>query len=285
MKYLLYCIFYTPGYQDSGTLSGVDKQPVFIVSHNGLSAAVSRIDPRDPKPDITRILAYKRVVEYLHDARTVIPMRYGSILDEEYQVIRLLEEKQRYYNKLLQQIDGCVEMGIRLMIACPVEWRSYSTGDDCRLSVERLKNREKKHEIRNSIPDTSGKCYLAARKDYYEKEDRFIKDRNTVIDRVRASFTGLFIKCKTETTIGVNRQSSIANHQSLLPDSQFSTRSLQLVSLYFLVPRVSIDPFRSAFRKMAYSVPEKMLLSGPWPPYNFVMPDRAQNEWEDVKQP
>jgi len=287
MKYLLYCIFRSRKNQAGNTPAGVDEQPVFVVSHNGLSAAVSRINTKDPVPDITRILAYKRVVEYLHDVRTVIPMRYGCLFHEESQITQHLEKQRNNYEKLVQQIDDCTEMGIRLIIDdCRPPWcdsatkrphpcadledevgelQPPKTGLGQGLSIEGLKNREMKLETRNSKLKTSGKAYLAARKAHYAQEEHITEAQNEIIEQFRAAFAGLFVKCKVETAAIANYQLSIANRQSTINN--------QLISLYFLVPRKSTGKFREVFRRLSRTESAKLLLSGPWPPYNFVLPD------------
>lgn len=46
----------------------------------------------------------------------------------------------------------------------------------------------------------------------------------------------------------------------------------RLISLYFLVPRASIDDFRKKAGGMSLPSHMKLMLSGPWPPYNFASP-------------
>ena len=46
----------------------------------------------------------------------------------------------------------------------------------------------------------------------------------------------------------------------------------RLISLYFLVPRASIDDFRKMACGMQLPSHTKLMLSGPWPPYNFASP-------------
>jgi hypothetical protein len=244
--YLLYCIFHSGEIQRQASLPGVGGQPVFPVAENGISAAISEIRDAHLAPDVPRVMAYKKVIESFHGDRTVIPMRYGCVLRGRSQVIQLLKRHARRYESLLKELDGCVEMGIRLMI------------DDCRLSIEGVKNREINPEIRHAQFKTTGKAYLAARKAHYVQEEHITEAKNEIFEQFRAAFTGLFVKCKVETP-------SIANHQS------------PMLSLYFLVPGKSIDPFRRVFRHMCCGLKTtKLLLSGPWPPYNFVMPDVEQ---------
>jgi hypothetical protein len=49
-----------------------------------------------------------------------------------------------------------------------------------------------------------------------------------------------------------------------------------LASIYYLVPRDSVAEFRKAFQSMSLNNPAKLLLSGPWPPYNFMRLDLSQ---------
>ena len=259
--YLLYCIFHSSEAQRQTTLPGVSGQPVFPVAINGISAAVSEISDAHLTPDVPRVMAYQKVIESFHSSQTVIPMRYGCVLRDRPQVVQLLKRCARQYESLLKELDGCVELGIRLMI------------DDCGLSIEELKNREIKPENRNLLErsgnsdlsrelKTSGKAYLAARKNHYAKEECITEAKNTIAAQFRAAFAGLFVKCKVETAAITNRQSPIPN---------------PLLSLYFLVPGKSIDPFRQVFRHMGRRMETtKLLLSGPWPPYNFVLPDNEQ---------
>ena len=48
-------------------------------------------------------------------------------------------------------------------------------------------------------------------------------------------------------------------------------------SLYFLVKRGAVESFRQAFRRIERAESARLLLSGPWPPYNFVAPKRHGN--------
>ena len=282
--YLLYCIFHSSEVQRQATLTGVGRQPVFPVTINGISAAVSEINDAHLTPDIPRIMAYQKVVESFHSDRTVIPMRYGCMLRDRPRVIQLLKRNAHQYESLLKELDGCVEMGIRLMIDdCRPPWcdsatkRSHpcadledevgelqppKTGLSQGLSIADLTGNDPAFGIRQPATSISGKAYLAARKKHYAQEECITEAKNAIAAQFRAAFAGLFVKCKVETAAIANQQSTINN---------------PLLSLYFLVPGKSIDAFRRVFRNMRGRMETtKLLLSGPWPPYNFVLPDNEQ---------
>jgi hypothetical protein len=254
MGYLMYCIFRSREQQRPMALPGVDGRPVFLVSESVLSAAVSGIDPGELTPNIPRILSYKKVVESFHGDPAicgVIPIRYGCLFGEEPGIIRFLKEHRRPYESLLKELEGCMEMGIRIMNAERGMRSAELKEGGLALSIPKSKIQSPKSKV-------SGRAYLAARKTHYAGENRLTKEMENVIERFCAAFSGLFEKCKTETP------------SSRIPNQEFRN---PMLSLYFLVPRKSIGKFREVFRHLSCAEPAKLLLSGPWPPYNFVLPD------------
>jgi hypothetical protein len=243
MTYLLYCIFRSERDRRNKPVRGVGAQPVFAVSNDGLSAAVSRVLPADLTPDVSRLLAYGNVVETLHADLTVIPLRYGCLLAEERQILRLLGERREEWNTLLRELDGCVEMGIRALPA---------NGE--------FKARNPKMRDSYVSPDAAGtpspgRAYLAAKKARYVEEERIANEDIALLQRCRDALAGLSVKSKMET------QSLCALHPKL--HAPFS-------SLYFLIRRDKVPSFRRAFREISPVESARLLLSGPWPPYNFV---------------
>ena len=96
--------------------------------------------------------------------------------------------------------------------------------------------------------DRLGLAYLTARKAHYAHQDRWTKEYRQAAERCLAQFAGLFVKSNTEAP----------------------SPRLPLLSLYFLVPRPAVESFRQAFRHLTETESARLLLSGPWPPYNFV---------------
>jgi len=305
VSYLLYCILSSPKTQSPVALVGVDGQPVFLLSNDGLSATVSKIQHPHISYNISWLLAYKQVIEAFHNDPAVsgiIPMRYGCLFKERSQVIQILIKCRVKYISLLKELEGCVEMGIRILISDfgppwtparslrlgergPSVKRSNADKDlegelgtlgppktglgqglrsaecgqpngDSDMPIRQIKNQKSK--IKNP-----GKAYLSARKANYAQEEKFNKQVEQVIERCRALFSGLFVKCKTEVPSIANFQFSIHN---------------PFPSIYFLIPRESIAAFRRAFRQLSKNETARLLLSGPWPPYNFAQPEHITKD-------
>ncbi len=96
----------------------------------------------------------------------------------------------------------------------------------------------------------SGLAYLNARKRNFAWEDREEREADHLAEKVCLALTGLYRRhCRESRGLSQGR----------------------LLSMYFLVPRPAQAAFREAARGLSAPGPAAVLLSGPWPPYNFVL--------------
>ncbi|MFA5110150.1 MAG: GvpL/GvpF family gas vesicle protein [Desulfobaccales bacterium] len=236
MSCLLYCIGRRREAVEPEPPPGVGRQPVFLVTQGDLSAAVSHTAAVSQTPDLADVKAHGRVVAFFHRQRSVIPMRYGCLLEDELQVARVLEDHGPAYDDLLKELSGCVEMGIRIMVPGKSPEPEISRG--LRPAPEAA-----------SYGAQSGCAYLLNRQAHYAAVERGTEVQQRLAEQCLAHFTGLFVNSKIEGP---------------LPH-------LPLLSLYFLVPASLVESFTQAFRRLEFFREARLLLSGPWPPYNFVV--------------
>lgn len=253
MSHLLYCLSKHLDELELDGPAGVEGQPISILTCNGLSAVISMLSaPELSRADLATIMSYQRVIDYFHRKRTIIPMRFGCVLSEEAQIIRFLEDHSEEYRALLGQLDGCVEMGIRVL----------------------MDNRQREARAPSPVgsdPATpgpglagTGREYLHARRSYYADGDWPGNGERSIIETVRGPFCGLFVRCKIEKSMRI-----AGSHES----------SARMLSLYFLVKREEVEKFRQGFQALASRSSARILLSGPWPPFNFVLPEASQERW------
>ena len=115
MKLLLYCIFEAHGVALPEKWEG---QVEFLRAH-GLGVAFSRCESVVSPPPIESLLAYDRVVTWLHARCCIIPLRYGNIADSEASVVELLAWRAQEFRELLARLDGKTEIGLRVLLAHP----------------------------------------------------------------------------------------------------------------------------------------------------------------------
>ena len=239
--------------------SGVSGAPVRLIETSGLGAAVSRVDSSEFTPSVGRALAYAEVVEALHADRAVLPLRYGCVLGQESDVVELLRTQSGTYAEQLRGLDGCVEMGIRVPTTERpsagsgrpelVEGRGSSGKGDCH-----VKSTAWRGDVSGPF---SGMAYLGRRKEFYAERERRAHEAAASVQRLCAALAGLFLRCKTEHCVALGS------------------------TLHFLVKREGLSSFRAAVLRIDLTERARLLLSGPWPPYNFAVPDlssRASNE-------
>jgi hypothetical protein len=253
MACLLYGIVFAASAQSLGEhtvalLPGVGDAPVRLLGANGLSAAVSMIDPRDATPSVANARAYARVVEALHAAGAVVPMRFGCWFAGEAEVVDLLHTSGSEFTRMLHRLDGCVEMGVRLLTVCP--------------GVAAAGTSRSAESPRDASVRAPGSVYLTRRKALYAEADRLREDVTAAAERVRRALAGRFVQFRIEPPSGAWRPGTLA-----LPWHR------ALGSVYFLVKWDALEPFRAAFRELSSTEPGALVLSGPWPPYNFVVPE------------
>ncbi len=200
------------------------------IGRASLHAAVSLCHRADLNPDRETLQTYGRVIEWCHNRYTAIPFRFGYLLPDASQVERLLTERRTHYEALLQGLQGCVEMGVRIFLP----WEPPAGPSE----ADRAANA------------ASGLAYLNARKRSFAWEDREEREAERLAEKVCLALTGLYRRhCRESRGLSQGR----------------------LLSMYFLVPRPAQGAFREAARGLSAPDPAAVLLSGPWPPYNFVL--------------
>ena len=158
----------------------------------------------------------------------------------------LLESRGDYYKHVLRRLDGCAEMGIRVMVHDRPAAHAADSPTGESLSPE---------------CSNPGMLYLLRRKDRYSAESLRAEQQERISEEFRTEFAGMFKEFTSEAS---------------KPTIQGSDAGAFLVSLYFLVPKDLVTAFRHQFDSPARKTPSKLLLSGPWPPYNFVLPGEPQ---------
>jgi len=154
--------------------AGVGGELVRLAAVEGLAAAFSQVAEREAAPSVARAAAFARVVEAFHDAGTVLPLRYGCFLDTQEQVARLLRDRRAEFLAALSRLDGCVEMGLRILLP--------ETAGRCGL----------KSEIRNPKSETCpARRYLALRGAHYAARDAADRQGAYTAALAEAAFEGL----------------------------------------------------------------------------------------------
>ena len=111
----IYCV--TRSESAAGLIAtGIDDQPVSLVTMNGLAAVVSPSEVKRYRLSRQYTLAHETVIEKAMELGTVLPVRFGTVAESE-QLIRqkVLTQRAADLEQHLQRMDGKVEMGVKVM--------------------------------------------------------------------------------------------------------------------------------------------------------------------------
>ena len=94
-------------------LHGRQEAPLRLVVHGDLAAVVSEIDP-EARLRRDDLLAHARVLESLVEDSTVLPMRFGVIVETDEEVAQnVLEAAEDRLTALLASFDGLVQLTVK----------------------------------------------------------------------------------------------------------------------------------------------------------------------------
>ncbi|HWV37876.1 MAG TPA: GvpL/GvpF family gas vesicle protein [Vulgatibacter sp.] len=152
---------------------GLDGAKLVAVEHGDLAALLSRVERGAGHADAERALAFADVVDRLHRRMTILPMRYGCFLPRPEAAKAFLRRHERELGEALAALDGCEEVGLRLLLPR----RSGRAG-------------------RSDAP--TGRAYLLARRRFYEEQDRAEQTARAWAERAETALAGGFRESRRE---------------------------------------------------------------------------------------
>jgi hypothetical protein len=183
-------------------------------------------------------VAHERVVEHVSSLGTVIPMKLFTLFSSDARAAAELGRSQARLRAVLRRIEGRQEWGVRVSV------------DE---ATARTRARERAQKASEGLAAGAG---FLTRKRQEHKEVRDIVDLGrTAADEVFEAVAGY----SDET----QRRPPVAAEPGLR----------LLLDAAFLVPAKRVAAFRESVRKQAERLAAhgyRVVLTGPWPPYNFV---------------
>ncbi|TLX94007.1 MAG: hypothetical protein E6K93_00780 [Thaumarchaeota archaeon] len=99
----VYCILEGRTKEEFGNIGLFDSN-VYTISHNDISAVVSKIPLKEMQPNVDNIVAHQRVVEASRKIGTSLPIRFGIIVMTDYSEDR--RRSKETFGKVAQGLHG-----------------------------------------------------------------------------------------------------------------------------------------------------------------------------------
>lgn len=94
--------------------AGIAGAGVGLVTHGEVAAVVSTVDPDEPTARRADLVAHSGVLDGLAEHGPVLPVRFGSVLEDEAAVVRdLLAAEHDRLRAMLEDLAGHVQLSVR----------------------------------------------------------------------------------------------------------------------------------------------------------------------------
>ena len=220
------------------SIYGLEGSGVYNIPFCDIGAVVSQIS--QPIQNVTEgaVLEHEVVVEKLMANSTVLPVRFGTIIDDRDSLLSMMQSYYKDFKDNLARLHNKLEFGIKVI------WPADKVKANI---IKVLKKDEQKTLDSDNSPS---KRFIEEKfeeykigKEFEAKADKFIKVMDIFFGRFAAEKK--LEKLKTENL---------------------------LLDAVYLVEKDKQSDFREAFEHIKSGPPGlKYLFSGPWPAYNFVI--------------
>jgi hypothetical protein len=232
-------------------LRGLEGAPVFGLRYGDLAAAVSRVS-REPIPATEdNVWRHETVVESMMTSRTVLPVRFGTVLNGGHAVQDVMTEHYDDFASDLNRLHGRVELGLRVLDQAEREGASPSP---CRRGGAEEAEQPAAEAERPAYG--TGRAYLLARGEE-ERRERSAHEQGEAL--------------AAEVHAPLDRLAALSRHRVL------ATPHMLLTAAY-LLDRAAVAAFRQEVETLGQDYPHlHFLCTGPWPPYSFVTTDVSRS--------
>ena len=222
-------------------IKGISGAGLYCVSVRETSAVVGDIDRNDFKPDRTATIEFAEVIEALSHHFTLLPVRFGAILPSTEAVKTALSTNYAGIRQNLQSVRNKVEFGLKVF--CDTE----------KLKAE-LKTKMETDNTSGAVQSApTVKSVSRSWMDTKLAEYRLEVSLQNYVDAIISDILGSLSRLKTKNKIEkLTSTSNIIDGVFLLEKDKKET---------FVI---IVDELQSRYSAL------HLMLTGPWPPYNFV---------------
>jgi hypothetical protein len=222
-------------------MKGIAEAELEVIAFKQISAVISDIEKMDLVANQTNALIFAHLIEILEQEFPLLPMRFGSVMESSGSVLNMLENNYSEFCQSLHKVENQSEFGLKIFS----DTEKLNENLRLKLEIGKLSLPHPNQDIKKSV-------YL----EYINKklaDHRLEELLLAYIDSIDAEFTDRLnqwnaaLKIKKKTTANI------------IVDAAFLLRK----DLKKELVQVVID-LQNEHPELNY------ILTGPWPPYNFV---------------
>jgi len=238
-KYI-YCIIVERERKTFGSLGiGGRGDELYTVCFNNIAAAVSNSPIMKYPVSRENTIAHERAIEEVMKTHTVLPVRFGTIAEDEEKVKKILEKEHDRFLDLLKDIEGKKELGLKAIFKEDVIYKDI---------LEKYKDIKILKEKIATLP--SEKTYFQRAKIGEMVEAALQKEKEIYGEEILNTLSPLALEVKTNNTYGER----------------------MIINAAFLVEKRKEAEFDQRVQELDARYGDKMKFKyvGTLPPFNFV---------------
>lgn len=222
------------------TIPGVNHSGLYGVIHKGLTAVLEKMNNSGIIVNTENALRYSKIIEELHHQYDLLPVRYGTLMKTDEEVIAMLEKHGQDLMENLERVKNREEFSLKIF------W-DYEKGR------EAVRKYLKENDLQNEASfagKTETAIYLLKKIEAYRFENALQDYAERLCEEIRQLTDPLCPQIKFK---------KMASKPVLL-DVVFLLAKGQKKEFVRIIDR--INDLHKDFR---------FLLTGPWPPYSFAV--------------
>jgi hypothetical protein len=221
-------------------MKGISGDLLFAISYLDVAAVVTNVNKGALLTDKTNAIEYAGTVEAISHQFNVLPVRFGSIIETEDSLMNILERNHEVIQKNLLKVEDKFEFGLKVF--CDTE--KLATDLKSKTEAVIVSPSEK-----STTPPSVSRDWLNKKLEEHRIEESILH----YVDSVIATLTEHLTKLEAISKFRKRTSSTIIIDAVFLLDKTCKKALIQLIT------------------DIEQDHPElNFVLTGPWPPYNFV---------------
>ena len=218
-------------------IKGLSGVGLYAVSVNKITLAVCDMNKAEIIADKSCAIEYAGIIETLAQQFTLLPVQYGSVMESTDTIKKMLERNYAEIQQNLLKVENKFEFGLKVF--CDSE-KLMTELEDANETVQKSGS-----EIKNSV----FREYVNQKLKEHRREEMLL----SYVDSIIAEFTRLLTHLNT-----INKIKKMASAKNI-------------IDAVFLLKKNKKDEMVQAVKDFQSKYPRlNFILTGPWPPYNFV---------------
>ena len=221
------------------SLKGILGANLSVVFLGEIMVVVSDIKEKSTLSDKSNLIEFATLIEILAQQFTVLPVQYGAIMDSSELVQDMLKKNYSKFHENLERVENKVEFGLKVF--CDSKKIKKELFTKLALDV---------------VPKPAQKREVSIYKEYLNKK---LKEHQ--LEKLLLEYVDSVIQ---DITVQLSKMNPIHKFKKMESESK-------IIDAVFLIKKGKQEDLITSVKDLqSKHVGLRLMLTGPWPPYNFV---------------